>query len=665
MQQNEMTRPELPLAARAMALRAFKQEGSTDARPLATADLVFTTGAAVMRYDYLRDRAYLEELVVSDSAIRLDRLKRGAPLLDTHNAYSLDGQIGVVENPRIVGGVGECTVTFSRREEVAGYVQDVADGIIRNVSVGYARHRVEMLPPTNEGDPWRYQVVDWEPIEVSLVPIPADMDAQVRGHGPSEASGESPLRTFPCEFIEVRSRSIDPGAKSAINQQGLNMKGNQRQTNAHEHGSQAVEAADEIRDLVRRHSLPSQFGDDLVGRGLGVEAAGRAILDELARRDHATGGHQNIDRRTPSFASRVSIDSAGGNAIDEGQREMMVEALAARMGGPALRGQNQYRHVRVADMARDCLELRGINTTSMSNSQLIERSLHTTSDFPNLLTGAGQRTLRHAYEVYQGGLKRACRPSTAPDFRAKQRLQLGEAPTLLPVNEHGEYKYGTMAESKGSYSLGTFGRIFGITRQALINDDLNAFGDMAVRFGRAAAEFEATFLVTLLTSNPVMYDTVALFHANHGNLATGGPSALQFTSLVAARKSMRLQKGLDGVTPIDATPSFLIVPAALETTAEQLLAQLQATTINDVNPFSGKLDLIVDPRLDATSSTAWYLAADPALVDTIEYSYLESAQGPEVIAREGFEIDGVEMKVRLDYGAGAIDWRGLYKANGA
>jgi hypothetical protein len=128
---------------------------------------------------------------------------------------------------------------------------------------------------------------------------------------------------------------------------------------------------------------------------------------------------------------------------------------------------------------------------------------------------------------------------------------------------------------------------------------------------------------------------------------------------------MRLQKGLDGKTPIDAPPRYLIVPAALELTAEQLLTAISAAKATDVNPFPGRLTLLVDPRLDAISATAWYLAADPATIDTVEYSYLEGEEGPQVIAREGFEIDGMQFKVRLDFGCGVLDWRGLYKANGA
>lgn len=197
------------------------------------------------------------------------------------------------------------------------------------------------------------------------------------------------------------------------------------------------------------------------------------------------------------------------------------------------------------------------------------------------------------------------------------------------------------------------------------NDDLNAFGDMAMRLGRAAAEFEAQFLAALLVSNPTMSDGVALFHASHSNLSTGAGSALSLTSLAAARKAMRLQRGMDGSTAIDAVPKFLITPASLELTAEQLLAQLSPTTVAEVNPFAGRLELVVDPRLDASSTTQWYLSSDPNVNDTIEFSYLDSAGGPEVFTQEGWEVDGTQFKVRLDYGAGVLDWRGLFKANGA
>ena len=195
-------REALPLAGRQMELRGFQRSqadsSAPESSPLATAQIVFTTGAGVKCFDWYRDRAYVEELVVEEGAIRLDRLRRGAPLLNTHSQWSLEAQLGVVENPLIQNGQGTCSATFSRRESVAGYVQDVADGIIRNVSVGYVRHRIEMVAPATEGELWRYRVVDWEPYEVSLVPIPADMDSQIRSGAGAAGAASAPGGCSPC-----------------------------------------------------------------------------------------------------------------------------------------------------------------------------------------------------------------------------------------------------------------------------------------------------------------------------------------------------------------------------------------------------------------------------------------------------------------------------------
>lgn len=549
----------------------------------------------------------VEILRHTPDAIDLSRAAGGLPLLFSHDRTA---PIGVVENVRLDARRLVGQLRFGQSARAAEVLADVRDGVLKHLSISY---RVDEREPTDTG----YIATRWSVYEASIVSVPADFTV---GIGRASAEFINPQGAL---MSKVETRETDDA---------------------------------DIRAIVKAHRLEPALADSMIGRQLSYRAACDEILERLARRDEVSGGPRlNV---TPDYAAR-------GNADGTMQREQMIDALAARMGGPKLTQENSYRHARMPDLARDCLERCGIKTTSMSPGQLVERALHTTSDFPDLLTGSGQRVLGMAYSSYAGGIKRVAKASSASDFRVKQRLMLGEAPELLRVNEHSEFKYGGMASSKESYSLGTFGRIFGISRQALVNDDLDAFGDMAMRLGRAASEFEAKFLVTLLTSNPTMGDTVALFHADHGNLGTGAGSALSVTSLTAARLAMRLQKGLDGATPIDASPRFLIVPGALETAAEQLLTTITPATTATVNPFAGKLELVVDPRLDTVSSTAWYLAADPALIDGIEYSYLAEANGPEVFAEPGFEVDGVALKVRLDFGAGVLDWRGLYKANGA
>ena len=105
----------------------------------------------------------------------------------------------------------------------------------------------------------------------------------------------------------------------------------------------------------------------------------------------------------------------------------------------------------------------------------------------------------------------------------------------------------------------------------------------------------------------------------------------------------------------------------MELSAEQLIAQnLVPARTTDVVPQSIRsLAVIAEPRLDTVSTNGWYLAASPNQIDTIEYAYLEGQQGAYIETRNGFDVDGVEIKCRLDFGAKAIDWRGLYKNPGA
>ncbi len=546
-----------------------------------------------------------EVLLHTPEAVDMTRAVNGLPLLFSHKR---DQIVGRVEDIRLDKNKLRGLLRFSENTQANEVWRDVEAGILTDLSIGY---KIEDMALDPAGAAWL--ATRWQPLEVSVVTIGADPSA---GIGRSAPNSEN----IPKEQPDMQ-----------LNHQA-------------------------VRSIVQLGRFDDQTTErmtlDCLASGMNEQEVGQAVQRKKAEIQEADFAimppmHDRSFSHTPTRAA------------------LMAEALAARWGGPApSEAAREYVNKKPVDMARDLLEARGIRTNRLSAGEVIGRAMTTTSDFPNLLANSGNRTLQAAYQSYGGGLKRICRPSTIADFRAKQVLKLGEAPALNKVNEHGEYTYGSPIESKESYSLYTFGRIFAITRQALINDDLGAFGNLIAKFGIAAAEREAQQLATLLTSNPTMADGVALFHANHGNLA-GSAAAISVTSLGLARKAMRLQTGLDGTTAIDCSPAFLIVPAALETVAEQFLATLSPTVSTDVNPFSGKLELVVDPRLDASSATAWYLAARPELIDTIEYAYLEGYNGPTIEVREGFEVDGTEFKARLDFGCGVLDHRGLFKNAGA
>jgi hypothetical protein len=597
--QKNIDRP-VPLRERLTARFEELAKADGDSR---TVTLVWYSGESVRRMDARGE--YSLRFSMEPGAVRLGRLASGsAPLLNSHRDFTVDDVIGVIARAWIENGQGKATVRFSKRADVDPIWQDVQDGILRNASMGVAIHAIEDVTP--QGAAMRQVLVtDWEPEEVSLVPIGADPGAGFRGT--NQFGGD-----------EMQDKQVKES---------------------------------EIRRLVLAAKQPAALADEFEARGATVEEARRVILDRMAAESEAVP--------IRSQAAVVTRDWR------ETLAERMAEAVACRFTGrQPSEGAREWMHCSVPELARECLIAAGRTPTTRSHSELVRLAL-TTSDFPNLLSGAGQRMLLDAYQAAQPEIKQVCRQSTARDFRTKTILRLGEMPELLKVNEHGEITHGSAAEAASSYKLATYARIFSITRQALVNDDLGAFADFARAYGVAAATAEGKILSGLVTSNPVMYDGVALFHASHGNLGAGSGSALSLTSLSAARAAMRLQTGLDGKTVLDIQPRFLLVPAALQTTAEQLVAAIYPAQASDANPFTGRLTVVTDPRLDAMSQTAWYLLADPAIGPTIEFSYLEEAPGPQVDFRTGFEVDGIEWRCRLDFGAGAIDWRGAYKATGA
>jgi phage major head subunit gpT-like protein len=273
--------------------------------------------------------------------------------------------------------------------------------------------------------------------------------------------------------------------------------------------------------------------------------------------------------------------------------------------------------------------------------------------------------LRNAYDVAPQNWKKLGRQSNAPDFKQRAVTQLSNLPQFKKVKEGAEFQYAALSDGQEVYSLSTYGRIVSITRQTLINDDMGAFDRLPTLLGRAAAESEANTFWSIVTANAAMNDGTVLFHASHGNLGTA--AAITVASLNEARAGMRKQTGLAkkaaDAEPLNLAPAFLVVSPDKETEAQQFLATtLYPNQPNGVNPFAGSMTQITEARL---TGNGWYLFADPATIDTIEYAWLEGEEGLFTEQRLGWEVDGLEIKGRIDFAAKAIDWRGMYKNAGA
>lgn len=637
-------------------------------------DVVFTTGAAVRRRRWTgwdTSVPFDEILEVSDRAVDLTRLNAGAPALDSHSVWSSHSQVGVVERAWIEGKEGKATIRFPREglDQAADRMFGlISDGIIRNVSVGYSIERVKVVEPAAKGEVEQRIVERWTPLEVSFVTVPADPRAQVRA---------ADQASYPVEIVDTRMQKEAPMPENTTTVAGDVPASNETRqppepaaarmpdpTPAPDTEAIATRAREAERDrvstiydLTGRLNLERSFAEDLVKRGVSVDESRRLILDQVAAKSDET-------RTFP----HVSIP-LGGRDERFTRRDAVANALLHRYSPtlfPLEDAARQYRGMTLLELARESLGNAGVNTRGLSRDEVATRALHSTSDFPEILSAVTNKTLRQAYDAYPRTFALFCRQVLATDFKSMHRVQLGEAPQLLEVGESGEFKRGTLGESKESYKVKTYGRVVAITRQTLINDDLDAFTRIPAMYGNSIAQLESDVVWGIITANPAMADGNALFHTTHKNFAGTG-AALDVGSVGAARAAMAKQTGLDKKTVLNVRPAFLIVPASLELKAEQLVAQnlVPAATSSVVPQSIRTLAPISEPRLDAASETAWYLAASPNQIDTIEYAYLEGQQGAYIETRNGFDVDGVEIKCRLDFGAKAIDWRGLYKNPGA
>ncbi|MCK5932916.1 MAG: peptidase [Fulvimarina manganoxydans] len=529
----------------------------------------------------------------------------GIPFLDHHNRSSFDSILGHVVSTRIENGQLLATIKLSATNPTAQRLaQELTNGARYGISVGY---EVTEWEERTEGGKRIKTAKSWTVREISLVGVAADAGAGTRS-GP-----------------ELTSRAT---------------------------------AHAEIRILARQGGLPQDWVDRQIDAGASIEQARSAALDAMIQRGAMPGmmtrAQIGMDYTDPAIRAR---------AMGEG-----LYTRIDRRHTPSVEAR-RYAGMGLLDLARDCLQTRSISTMG-SATQIIQRALHTTSDFPLLLGDAVNRTVRANYELAGSALKVVGRQVNHSDFRMRHRLMLSEGPELEKLNESGEIRSGTLAEARESYKLDTYAKKLGISRQVLVNDDLGAFADIGRLMGQGAAATEAKLLVTLLVANagagPKLSDNKALFHIDHGNrnsdAAPWVSSEMSFVDLVAAgRLAMRRQVSLQG-NPIAVSPKFLIVPSEGETEAEKLLATIAPASVDQANPFTNRLTLLVEPRL--MSPTAWYLAADAAMIDGLEWSYLEGEEGPQIEAWSSQDVEGVQVKCRLDFGAGFVDWRGWYRNDG-
>jgi hypothetical protein len=636
-----------------------------------TIDAVWYTGAKVPRFDWRTGEEY--DLILDMKGCRMDRLNNGGPVLDSHSAYGVESQLGVVRKAWAKKSTGLATIQFSKRDAVTSIWNDVKGGIIQNLSPGmWIYKKVDTTPKGQERR--EFTATDWEPFEISLVSVAADaatnfMSAAGTPPAPPSVVETQRASAHTKETPDMETTTQDPGVEARQNEVALAAA-----------RDEAVKAerlrASTIRAIATGpFKVEESFLAALIDEGVSVDTARERIMTKLDAEY----------RKNPTVPINPPATFGGKDEVDK-RREGMEAALLLRGNPRAPREMvekgREFAGLTLVDMARECLNTAGVKTRGMDRHEIARVALQgrhgaseyfdgamTTSDFPNILANVANKTLRQAYEAAPRTFVPFCRQVTAADFKPVNRIQLSDIAALQKTNENGEFVRIYLGDSKESYALTTWGGIVPITRKVVLNDDLQALTRIPAGLGIAAATLESDTVWAVITANANMADGLPLFHATHKNLtATNGLAAV--ANITAARKAMRKQTAPKG-TILNLIPKYLIIPAALEGIAVQITnpINLAATASSaDVPAFVRAMVPIVEPRLDAVASvgdTNWYTAADPSSIDTIEYCYLEGQQGVYIETRQGFEVDGVEIKARLDFAAAAIDFRGLQKNTAA
>lgn len=325
---------------------------------------------------------------------------------------------------------------------------------------------------------------------------------------------------------------------------------------------------------------------------------------------------------------------------------------------------NPFRGHKLLDLARASLQRAGIKSDNMTQMEVVAQAFtQGTSDFPVLLENAMHKALQASYGTAALTWNRFCATGSVSDFRAHNRYRLGSFGSLDAVNELGEFVNKSIPDGeKSSITAGTKGNIINLSRTAIINDDLGAFVGLAGMLGRAAARTVEVDVYALLALNsgagPTMGDGKALFHADHGNITTS--AAITMAALDLDRVAMASQKDVSGNDYLDLRPAVLLVPIGLGGTARSINdAQYDPDTANKLqkpNIVNGLFRDIVDtPRM---SGNRRYLFAEPTEAPVLEVAFLDGVQEPYIELQNGFDVDGARYKVRLDYGVGAVDYRG-------
>lgn len=596
-----------------------------------TVEAVLSTDAAV-DFGYRR-----EKLVHSTAAIDMTRSAGGLPLLFMHNQ---EQPIGIVESLRIAGGKLVGLLKFAKNDLAERIFADVKDGMLRSISIGY---RVLSGAPADG-----VFVADrWSIYEASIVTVPADPNAQL-------------LRTGPTGNVESFAEAAAAAALARGRQEGQTLEIQRRGAIANLFNAPrfADHSALRERAIAELWTVERAKDELLTAIGAGQVPVAGGVTGMVEGRGSAYAGTDQMEK----FAEGVDLAIRARNnlATDEEKKGLK---------------NNDFLGMTLPEIAREYCVRMGVRVAGANRDRVVMLAMSKrfgiaqgSGDFTGILENIAGKSLLMGYDEQEETWRMIARVGSVPDFKQNSRPGLSSFDDLPIVPENSEYTIGSLGDRVEKLTLETRGKLLRLSRQAITNDDQGAFTNIPRLMGRAAQRAIGDMVYSVLTTNANLgQDGLALFVAGHSNIQSPGaaPTVVQVNAM---KVLMAKQKdSAAAVNGLNISMTRVVVPKALEYTARTLqIAGTDPASSNASVPniHQGTFETVADVRLDAASAIIWYGMADPNRYDTIEVAFLDGQETPFLESHDGWTIDGVEFKVRLDAVAKALDFRTMVRNAG-
>ena len=360
------------------------------------------------------------------------------------------------------------------------------------------------------------------------------------------------------------------------------------------------------------------------------------------------------------------------------------------------KGAATFKYATPFQMAEECVRAMNIDTRGLTREQVAicamfgpdaagleqrDAAYHVTGNFANLTLDAMNKTMRVGYDETPQTWKMVMRQGpSVPDFKQIHRLQLSGVGNLPVWNDNTAPERATISDSKESYAVESRSLEISYSYRLLVNDDMDQLSRTPALLGAAAARTVNAVAWAQVTSNPTLaFDSKALFletpagNRFRKNLTTGAgaPSVTTVGTLTTLMRLMRGQNVVENGTHAEGTdilnlsPSFIVGPAELEVTINQLVnsAYDPSANLNQVFNPSRVLTPVIEPLLSVASTTAWYLVSKQ--IDGIEVTFLQGQENP--ITRNNLDYKTLAQSVTIlqTFGAKPLDFRGWQKHAGA